>query len=55
MCIRDRKSSSTGGAVIGVMVALTAIMVGGYLVSNGKSIGSFGGFELPVLRVPGLG
>lgn len=51
----QEKSSSTGAAVIGVMVALTAIMVGGYLASNGKSIGAFGGFELPVLRVPGLG
>lgn len=51
----QEKSSSTGAAVIGVMVALTAIVLGGYLASNGKSIGSFGGFELPVLRVPGLG
>ncbi|MGV0367207.1 serine/threonine protein kinase [Corynebacterium aurimucosum] len=47
----QQQTSSTGAAVLGIMAVLTALMIGGYLASNGKSLG---GFELPVLRIPGM-
>ncbi|PMC72259.1 serine/threonine protein kinase [Corynebacterium aurimucosum] len=47
----QQQTSSTGAAVLGVMTVLTVLVIGGYLASNGAS---FGGFELPVLRLPGM-
>ena len=47
----QQQTSSTGATVLGIMAVLTALMIGGYLATNGKSLG---GFELPVLRIPGI-
>ncbi|MFK3621961.1 serine/threonine protein kinase [Corynebacterium hesseae] len=47
----QQQTSSTGATVLGIMAVLTALMIGGYLATNGKSLG---GFELPVLRIPGM-
>ena len=51
----QERGSSTGAAVLGGMLALAVVVVGGYMVMNGQAIAPFGGFEVPVLQIPGLG